>query len=315
MRAVRYERYGPPDVLQVHKVPVPQPGKGEVLIRVHATSVNPAEAQVRAGKMRVMSGFRFPKGTGEDFTGQIVAAGPGVDSSVVGRRVWGSKVGLNSATAAEYICLDESLTAPAPVGHDLVTAAALPTVGLTALLALRTVGLHPEHSLLVVGASGGVGSATVQLAAAKGARVTTISSGANTDLCLGLGAEQAYAHELPEQLPAGQEFDAVIDLNGTSMGTYRRRLRQGGRMASLSAKGMGYAMLSALLPGPRARMARMKPTRAHLNELADHVERGDLRPVLHKVYAMEEIAEAHRSMETGHSRGKRVVRIADDPEF
>ncbi|GGX34747.1 alcohol dehydrogenase catalytic domain-containing protein [Streptomyces noursei] len=87
MRAARYTRYGPPDVLEVRQVPTPAPGRGEVLVKVCATSVNPAEAKVRAGAFRLMSGFRFPKGTGEDFTGTVVATGPSVDPAALGRRV------------------------------------------------------------------------------------------------------------------------------------------------------------------------------------------------------------------------------------
>lgn len=317
MRAARYDRYGPPEVLTVRRVPVPEPRSGQVLVKVIATSVNPVETMVRSGKMRLVSGLRFPttpgnagKGTGEDFTGEIVAAGPGVDATaVVGRSVWGMALGLNRAAAAEYLRVKESLTAPAPEDTDLVAAAGLPLVALTALTALRTVQVTAGGRLLVVGASGGVGSATVQLARARGAHVAAVSSAANAELCAGLGAERTYDYAHPESLPAAREFDAVIDTAGVSLGTYRRLLRPGGRMVTLAVKGAPYAMTSLARPGPRVRLAQVRARRKDLNELAGHVERGELRPVVDRVYPLEEIAEAHRSLETGHGRGKRVIRI------
>ncbi|HEU4946478.1 MAG TPA: NAD(P)-dependent alcohol dehydrogenase [Kribbella sp.] len=312
MRAVRYERYGPPEVLEVRKVPVPVPRSGEVLVKVHATSVNPVEAQVRSGRMRPMSGYRFPKGTGEDFAGEVVAVGPGVDATAVGRLVWGTQLGLNSAAAAEYIRVKESATAAAPPGLGAVAAATLPTVGLTALTALRAVRVPTGGKLLVVGASGGIGSVTVQLARAAGTRVATVSSERNLGLCRDLGAEWTYDHTRLDRLPAGPEFDSIVDLHGACLSTYRERLKRGGRMTTMAAKGMAYALLSVALPGPRVRLARMKPSRAGLDELAGLVERGELRPVVDQVYPLEAIADAHRSVETGHSRGKRAVRVAGD---
>ena len=311
MRAVRYERYGPPDVLEVRNVPVPEPRSGEVLIRVSATSVNPVEAQVRAGRMRPMSGFRFPKGTGQDFSGEVVAVGPGVDPATVGRRVWGTKLGLGSATAAEYVQVKESLTAQAPAGYDLVAAAALPTVGLTAITGLRTVRVRPGSRVLVVGASGGIGSVAIQLARAAGARVSAVAAARNAEFCADLGADVTYDYQRLESLADAPRFDAIIDLYGASLGRYRRQLATGGRMISLASKGMGYVILSSVLPGPRVRMAMMKPKRADLDELAAAVVHGDLRSVVEETYPLDSIAEAHRSIESGHSRGKRVIRITE----
>ncbi len=311
MRAVRYERYGPPEVLGVRSVPVPEPQSGEVLVRVCATSVNPVEAQVRAGGMRPMSGFRFPKGTGQDFAGEVVAVGPGVDPATVGRRVWGTKLGLGSATAAEYVQVKESLTAQAPAGYDLVAAAALPTVGLTAITALRTVRVRPGSRVLVVGASGGIGSVAIQLAHAAGARVSAVAAARNAEFCADLGAEVTYDYQRLESLADAPKFDAIIDLYGASLGQYRRHLATRGRMISLASKGMGYVILSSVLPGPRVRMAMMKPKRADLDELAAAVVDGDLRSVVEETYPLDSIADAHRSIESGHSRGKRVIRITE----
>ncbi|WP_052852598.1 NAD(P)-dependent alcohol dehydrogenase [Streptomyces avicenniae] len=309
MRAVRYRKYGPPEVLEVAEVPVPAPAAGQVLVKVHASSVNPVEAQVRAGRMRPVSGFRFPKGIGQDFTGEVVAVGAGADGSLVGRDVWGCVLAVGAATTAEYVCVKESLVGDLPPGADPVEAAALPTVGLAALAAVRAVGVGPGRRALVVGASGGIGSVALQLCRALGAEVAAVSAADNAEFCAELGATETYDYADLGPLAGAAAFDAVIDLHGTSLGAYRGRLGRGGRMVTLAARGMGYAALSLVLPGPRVRVTRAKASRDGLAALAGHVTRGELRPVVAKVYPMERIAEAHRAAETGHSRGKRVVQV------
>lgn len=310
MRAARYHRYGPPEVLQVEHVPMPAPGRREVLVRVRATSVNPSEALVRAGKMRLLSGFRFPKGTGQDFAGEVEAVGPGADTALLGRQVWGTRLGLGAAAAAEYLRVPARLVAATPAGLTPPDAAALPTVGLTALMALRAARVRSGSAVLVVGASGGVGSATVQLARAAGAEVTTVSSPVNTDFCTELGAHKAYAYTEPHALGT-VTFDAVIDLHGKGLPPYRRRVRRGGRMLSLSPRAMVYALGTALRPGPLVRLAQLKPTTDDLDRLAGHIAAGELRAVVDHVYPLADIAAAHRDQETGHSRGKRVIHVAD----
>ncbi|GAA3889082.1 NAD(P)-dependent alcohol dehydrogenase [Streptomyces sedi] len=314
MRAVRYDRYGPPEVLKVAHVPMPKPGPGQVLVKVHASSVNPVEAQVRAGKMRPMSGLRPPKGIGQDFAGEVVAAGPKADDGLVGSRVWGTTFALGAANTAEYITVRESLVASVPSGLDLVNAAALPTVGLTALVALDAANVQRGQRLLIVGAAGGIGSALIQIAHAKGVEVATVSSGDNLAFCSDLGAKETYDYARLVALERSDTFHAVVDLHGAHLGAYRSRLRPGGRIVTLAAKGMGYAMLSLLLPGPRVRLARARPKKELLVELAKLVETGDLRPVVENVYPLERIAEAHRAVESGHSRGKRVIQVVGDVE-
>ncbi|WP_051326030.1 NAD(P)-dependent alcohol dehydrogenase [Glycomyces tenuis] len=315
MRAVRYDRYGPPEVLNVREVPRPEPKRGQILVRVHAAAVNAVDAAIRAGSLRLATGFRFPKATGADFAGTVAQVGPGGDESLVGRAVWGAVNPLSGRTAAEYIAVEDGQWSPAPAGLDLEGAAALPTVGISALLALDAVGAGRGRRLLVVGASGGVGNAAVQLAAAAGASVATVSSKANLDFCRTWGAEDAYAYDERADLDRvlrEERFDAILDVHGTAIGAYRRRLRPGGRMVTLAARAMPAALASAVLPGPRVRLVQMRPTGARLKRLTGHVERGELRPVVDRVYRMDEIAEAHRSAGTGHSRGKRVVLVAEE---
>ncbi|MCH7232309.1 NAD(P)-dependent alcohol dehydrogenase [Glycomyces sp. L485] len=310
MRAVQFDRYGPPEVLGVREAPRPVPKAGEVLVKVHAVSVNPVDSKIRSGSLRLLTGRRFPRSIGVDFAGEVVGLGPGVDEALAGKAVWGATKPLSIGVTAEYLAVDARWCGPAPSGVDSAGAAALPLVGISAVMALDAVAIESGMRLLVVGASGGTGNAVAQIAAAKGARVATVSSRANLDFCREYGAEEAYAYDTGDDL-GGRRFDAIVDLVGTAVDRHRGLLRPDGRMATPAVKGMPAAYASALLPGPRVRVVQMRPGRAHLDRLAAHVERGELRPVIGRFYALDEIVEAHRSMDTGHSRGKRVILIAD----
>ncbi|WP_158299899.1 NAD(P)-dependent alcohol dehydrogenase [Glycomyces paridis] len=309
MRAVRYDRYGPPEVMGVREIPRPVPGVGEGLVRVHATGVNAVEARVRAGGLRVLTGRGFPRPVGADFAGRIAEIGPGGDPGLVGRAVWGALDPLKSGATQEYLAVGADSYAEAPSGLDLVEAAALPTAGITAELMLDTVNLREGERALVVGASGGVGNAALQLAAARGAHVAAVCGCVNLDFCREWGAAEAYAHE--DGLDA-DPFDAILDVHGTGLRSLRRRLRPGGRIVTVAAKGIGAVVASALTPGPRIAMVQTRTTRARLERLTELVERGELRPAVDRVYDMEGLPEAHAAIATGHSRGKRVIRVASE---
>lgn len=313
MRAVEYDCYGTPEVLTVRNVPRPEPGGREVLVRVHGAAVNPADTKIRSGAMKLMSGQKFPKRTGVEFSGEIVAVGPKADGVTVGLPVWGflGDISGKTGTAAEFVTVDVGAVGPAPATIDLLQAAALPTGGVTALLALRdALKVAPGHELLVVGASGGVGSAAIQLGAAMGAKVTAVASPTNHDLCRGLGAAHVFDYTDPPGVTG--TFDAVLDCHGTALGTYRRLLRRRGRMLSTDPRGMQYAMLSTLLPGPRVRLIMAKSRRTELAALTEYVDSGRLRPVIDDLYPLHDIAKVHQLTEAGHARGKRLIALDND---
>jgi len=308
MRAVEYDRYGAPELLRVREVARPAPGAGQVLVRVHGTTVSPTDAVLRAGGMKLMSGRRFPKRTGLDFAGEVAALGAGATDLAVGQAVWGflGDVSGKVGAAAEFVPVKVAALSQAPSSVDLVEAAALPSVGVTALVGLRDVlQLQAGERLLVIGASGGVGSAAVQLATAMGAEATAVASAANHDFCRGLGAVEAFDYRAPQHIRGA--FDAVLDCHGSALPIYRRLLRRGGRMMTTASSGMGYAMRSVLTPGPRVRLMMARSKRADLTALAGYVDRGALRPVVEGVYPPEDIARLHRETATGHARGKRVI--------
>jgi NADPH:quinone reductase-like Zn-dependent oxidoreductase len=311
MRAVEYTRYGDAGELAVRQVPRPAVSAGRVLVRVHGSSVNPTDVEIRAGRMRLMTGRRFPKRIGLDFAGEVVAVdSDGVTGVAVGERVWGflSDISGRTGAAAEYVSVKPAAISTAPVSVDLVAAAALPSVGVTALRALRDVlRIRKGERLLVVGASGGVGGTAVQLGAALGADVTAVASSRNHAFCRELGAGHTVDYAAPHSL--SRDFDAILDCHGTSLRTYRRLLRPRGRMMTTAAAGMGFAVRSVLLPGPRVRVMMARSRRADLTALADQVDQGILRPVVEEVYPLEELGRAHRAAETGHARGKKVIAV------
>ncbi|MBF6175023.1 NAD(P)-dependent alcohol dehydrogenase [Nocardia blacklockiae] len=310
MRAVEYDRYGGPEVLCVRRVPRPRPGPREVLIRVHAAAVNPADVKIRAGQMKLVSRRRFPKRSGLDFTGEITAVGGKVTDAAIGQRVWGFLADPTGRTGslADYITAGTDTFSPAPAALNLRQAAALPSVGVTALRALHAIlKVRAGHRLLIVGAAGGVGSTAIQLAAATGVTVTALAGPANHELCRALGATHVADYTDPTTLTG--PFDAVLDCHGSHLPTYRRLLHRRGRILSLSPTALGPAALSLLTLGPRIRLTAIRPRRADLITLADHVDTGELHPIVDAAHPLDDIATAHRALETGHARGKIVITV------
>ncbi|MCK1795780.1 NAD(P)-dependent alcohol dehydrogenase [Streptomyces sp. XM4193] len=315
MLAALYDSYGPPEVLYVGRVPVPVPKPGEVLVRVSAASVNGGELHGRAGRVRLVTGRRFPQRTGLDFVGEVVPGGAAADGPRAGEQVWGVLPRGQFGSAAEYVAVHPRRLAPAPAGVDAVQAAALPGTGTTAITALRDKAqLRPGERLLVRGASGGVGSVAVQLGKALGAHVTGLAGPRNLDFVRELGAEEALSHTTTDAADL-DSFDVVLDTVGTHHPAYRRLLAPGGRMVAVAfdtehvLAGLGYILGSAVHGRRRVRVFSGNPQRELLADLTRFVETGAVRPVVDTVRPLAEIADAHRALEAGGVRGKHVLRI------
>jgi NADPH:quinone reductase-like Zn-dependent oxidoreductase len=319
MRAVQFDRYGGPDVLAVCIIPVPGPGRDEVLVRVHASGLNPKDSIVRQGGLRLLSGRRFPRGTGYDFSGEVAAYGARVTDLAHGDRVWGFLDGFLGGAAAEYVVVPREWLAPSPRRIGWIEAAALPLVGTTALQGIRAGRLRQGHRVLIKGASGGVGSAAIQIAKARGAHVTAMASGEGMDHCLALGADVVvdYRRTAPESLT--DRFDLFLDcIGGSPYLTYRHLFTSRGRWVSVAPEPMVFALtpvsrvLAPVLGGPRLGYVVVKPRRADLEELARLVDNGLLRMPVTAMYSLEDIRKAQDLVSQRHGRGKQVLVVSPE---
>lgn len=318
MRAALYNRYGPPDVLYEGRLPKPTAGPEDLLVRVHASSVNGGELMARAGKVRPVTaamGPGFPKRVGIDFTGEVAAVGEAVSGFRRGDRVWGLLPRSRFGSAAEFVVVPPRQLALAPTSIDLVQAAALPAVGTTAITALRDKAhLKPGERLLVRGASGGVGSAAVQLGHMYGAHVTALARTDHHSLVRELGAHEV--HDYRTTNPADlRRFDVILDTVGTQFPAFRRLLTPTGRMVAVSfdsnnmLTSISYLLASTLFVRNRIRFFSGNPHDILFAELTRLTDSGAIRPVVDTVYPLADIAQAHKALEAGGVRGKLVIQI------
>ena len=283
-------------------------------MRVRTVSVNGGELSARAGRIRLVTGNRFPQGMGVDFAGEI--ADPGTTSQFsVGDRVWGVP-GRRLGTAAEYVTMPVRKLARIPAELSYAEAVSLMSGGVTAGIALDgKARLRPGERLLVRGGSGGVGSVAVQVGKVMGAHVTALAGGSNLDFVRELGADEVFDDRTTRLEDLGR-FDVVLDTVGTRHRRLRGMLRPGGRMVAIvfdldhRARSLGYIAASVIFGSRRVRFFSAVPGRSELDDLARLVEAGRVRPVIDTVHTLDEIADAHRALEAGGVRGKHVIQIA-----
>lgn len=321
MRTIVAHRYGSPEVLQIEEAPEPSLAEDTVLVQVHATSVTTAEWRMRAGDFggglnllgRAMFGFFRPRTpiTGREFAGRVVAVGSGVRRFSVGDDVFGTQAGAN----AERIAVPESgVVTRMPRGLSHAEAVALPFGGLTALDFLEDrAAVQAGERVLIVGASGGVGTYLVQVAKAAGAAVTGVCSADNADFVRELGAETIVDYRTTDLRELSATFDVLVDTVGkTSSRTHRHLLSETGRHVFIEG-GLGE-MLRSMLPrlggGPRVISGVTADTREAFERLRDRVERGDIRPIVGHRFPMEQAVDAHRLVDARHRRGAVVLDFA-----
>jgi NADPH:quinone reductase-like Zn-dependent oxidoreductase len=322
MRAVRFDRYGPPEVLRVEEIATRSPGAGEVSVRVRAASLNPLDWKIRAGHLRFIPVFRGPpRGTGSDFAGEIVGVGGGAMSRHVGERVFGSLQPFpRDGALADFVVVSADRIVPIPDGIDFVQAAALPVAGGTALLALTDkAALAAGQRVLITGAAGGVGHFAVQIAKHQGAHVVGVCSAGNVEFVRALGADEVVDYAKEDFTRRVDRFDVVFDAAGaSSFGAARRVLTDAG--CYINTCGDAAAAVGTAIEGIVARLtSRRRAIPFVLNNvpatwlrLAALAHDGVLRAYIEREIALEDVAGAHAAMETGHGRGKIVVRI-DNP--
>jgi NADPH:quinone reductase-like Zn-dependent oxidoreductase len=322
MRAVVATTYGSPDVLRVDEVTKPTPADDEVLVRVRATVVGPPDSAAREGTplpIRLFSGLRRPTGVpGDVFAGDVEAVGRNVARFAPGEAVFGTLAPGNGAHA-EYLCLPEDgavALVPSALTHS--DAAAVCDGGLTAMAFLTDhAQLRAGESILINGASGSVGTAAVQLASELGATVTGVCSTANVELVRSLGAETVVDYTRTDFTTTGETYDVVFDAVGKrSYAACRDSLAAGGRyLTTVPSLGILRQMVQSRLVGDRRAvfaatgLSSTSTKRAHLVALRDFVEAGAFRPVVDREYALDDVADAHRYVDTGHKVGSVVVTV------
>lgn len=335
MRAILCDNYGGPEVLELaDDLPVPQPGPNGILVRVYASSVNPVDWKLRAGMLAPLWKLRFPVIWGCDFSGVVEDVGPAVTLFKPGDEVYGFKHGKVAqtyrGTYSEYVVVPENSMArkPARLSHE--EAASIPLAAITAWQAMVEQGkLSAGQKVLIHAAAGGVGVMAVQIAKARGAYVAATASAANQDFLRELGADEVidYTCEKIEDKLSG--YDVVLDGVGKSVwASSFKVLKRGGRLVTLTlpipeppaGKIAFFGMIAAnvvantvsgMLRGKRLLTTQVKPRGGDLEKISALIEAGKVRPIIAKVYSLEEIAAAHRESEKGHVRGKLVVKISN----
>lgn len=321
MRAVTYRRYAGPEQMTLTSVPVPQPGPGQVRIKVGAAALNPYDWHIYRGDpafARVAFGLFGPgeRVLGSDVAGVVDSVGPGVTGLAVGDAVFG---GINFGACAEYAIGKVSSLALSPAGVDAVAAAALPMASATALASVRDARVAAGSRVLVIGAAGGVGHLTVQIARALGAaRVVGVCSGANASFVERLGADRVIDYRTERVEDCGEQFDAVIDLVATTPVRRLRRIVAPGGIYAIAgglAKGgllgplrqIALSRLSALASRVTWRSVGARYAAADLEHVAAWVEAGEVTPAIAGVYAFEDVREALTRLEAQHVAGKLVL--------
>lgn len=308
-RAVRFSRYGGPEVLRIAHVPRPVPGAGEVLVRVAVAPVNPGEAGIRQGVFADIWPAAFPEGQGNDFAGWVAETGPGVDGFAIGDEVIGY---LPRAAQADYVVSPAALLTPKPAGISFEEAAPLSAVGVTAWAAVNAVEVRDTDTVVVSAAAGGVGSLAAQLARLRGATVIGTAGPDNADFLRSLGVVPVrYGPGLTDRLraaaPAG--IDAFIDTFG--QGNVDAAIELGVAPHRINTIADGRAVARH---GVRHEAQEDAFTPQVVAELAALVARGLLVVPINTVYPLEQVGDAYRQVQTRHTRGKIVLSLVAEED-
>jgi NADPH:quinone reductase-like Zn-dependent oxidoreductase len=301
-KAVRFNEYGGVDVLRVEEVPLPEPGEGEVLVKVEAASINPGEAKIRDGALHDLFPATFPSGEGSDLAGVVAQVGPGVAGFAVGDEVIGFTD--RRASHAEYVVTEAENLTSKPAGVSWEVAGSLYVAGTTAYAAVRAVSLKPGDTVVVSGAAGGVGSLVVQLAKRAGAVVIGIAWPANHEWLAEHGVKPvAYGEGLADRLRAAADrIDAFIDTHGD--GYVKLALDLGVEPSRINTI-VEFAAVAQY--GVKSEGTAYAATAAVVAELAELVAKRELEVPIAATFPLDEVRAAFELVEQGHTHGKIVL--------
>jgi len=327
MKAMVWTRYGPPDALRLRDVEKPVPKGGQVLVRICAATVSAGDCEMRRLEfspllrlaVRLYAGLLRPRRMtilGQELAGEVEAVGKDAKRFKEGDHVFGA-LGFGFGAYAEYICLPEEsedhVLAVRPGNITCEEAAAVPVGGLNALYFLRKASIQSGQKVLINGAAGSIGTIAVQLAKSHGAHVTAVDSSGKLDMLRSIGADRVVDYTREDFTTSGEVYDVIFDVVGKASFS--------GCMRSLTKNGvylLGNPSLSRRIRGAWVSLATGKRVPAgtasyrtvDLADLAHLIQAGKIRPVVDKRYPLEQIAEAHRYVESGHKRGNVVVTVA-----
>ena len=317
MQAIIYTTYGSPDVLQLKDVEKPTPKDNQVLVKIHAASANPADWHLMRAEpflARLANGLLKPTNTklGADIAGHVEAVGSNVTQFQVGDPVFGSMPLHELGGFAEYVCASEELLALKPAKLTFEQAAAVPLAAFTALQGLRNKGqIQPGQTVLINGASGGVGTFAVQIAKSFGTEVTGVCSTRNLEMVRSIGADHVIDYTQTDFTKTGQQYDLIFDAVGNrSVSDYKRALRPNGMCAVAGFTRLSRLFQIMFLGGKRVGM--METAKANQKDLVfiqGLLEAGKVVPVIDRCYPLREVPEAIRYLETGHARGKVIITV------
>ena len=332
MKALTIDRYGKKADCRIRDVPQPEPGAGEILVRVHAASVNLLDAKIKNGEFKLILPYRVPLVLGHDIAGEVVCVGPAVRRFKPGDEVFARLDDLHIGAFAEYAVVREGALAHKPAALSMEEAASMPLVALTAWQALvELAGLAPGQKVFIQAGSGGVGSIAIQLAKHLGAFVATTTSTGNLDWVAALGADLVIDYTQQDFADVLRDYDVVLhSLGSRELERSVKVLKPGGRLISISgpptprfaqAQGLAWPLqqvLRLLSHGIRRAAKRggidytfmfMRAEGEQLAKIAALVDAGRLRPTIDRVMPFEAAAEALAYVEQGHAKGKVVIRM------
>ena len=314
MKAFTYERYGPPETLQMAEVDQPTPQAGEILVKVLAASVNAADWHMLRGKplfSRATLGLRRPKRQilGVDVAGRVEAVGRGVTGFRPGDEVYANLLDHGYGGFAEHVAVPVEVVALKPASMSFEEAAAVPMAAVTALQGLGHHGpLQPGQQVLINGATGGVGSFAVQLAKASGAEVTAVTSTGNLDLVRSLGADQVIDYTNEDFTGAGRRYDLILDTVGNrSVADLKGALAAGGKAAVTGFTSVARLLAVSLRGGKDVATVQAHVTAKDLERLSELIEAGKVRPQIDRRYGFADLPAAIAYLEQGRARAKVVV--------
>jgi NADPH:quinone reductase-like Zn-dependent oxidoreductase len=312
MKAVIYNKYGPPDVLEIGELGKPIITENEILVQAYASSVNPVDWKIRNGSMKIFTGKKFPKGLGGDIAGKIVEIGEKITGFAVGDEVYGKISGFNGNAYAEYVVAKPEDLALKPTNLNFNEAAAVPLAALTAYQALVNHGeLTKDSKVLINGCSGGVGHFAIQIAKSMGAEVTGVCSTNNVALAKELGANFVIDYTKENVTSNKEKYDIFFDaVANQSYGKIKSILNKNGKyVTTLPSLGVILNFVTGLFSSKKASMINVKSNPNDLQQLTKWIEDGRVKPIVEKTYQLKDVREAHRHSETGRVVGKLAISI------